>query len=119
LAGKFAFKLRNLLFKEHLGLAGKQDHSTLTKSCLPPFKTKVVYELLHEKDSSISKMFDEPLSSGHSKQPTGEDSILIDPLSDEFYNYWSSRANENTEIYRKIFHCIPDDQGETYNSVHT
>nr|CAG8445707.1 3808_t:CDS:10 [Entrophospora candida] len=71
LARKFAFKLRNSIFKEHLGFIEKQDHSTVTKK---------------------------------------EDLILMDPLSDKFYDYWTSRANKNTEIYRSLFHCIPDDK---------
>lgn len=35
--------------------------------------------------------------------------LLQDPLSPDFWKLWSETAKENTEIYRRVFHCVPDD----------
>ena len=48
------------------------------------------------------------------KHFTKEDLAVMDPLSDDFYNYWSTTAQNNTEIYRSVFRCVPDDNGK-YN----
>ena len=32
-----------------------------------------------------------------------------DPLSEEFWNEIKNRARKNTEMYREIFGCDPDD----------
>ncbi|KAJ6584781.1 phospholipase D [Mycena capillaripes] len=38
-----------------------------------------------------------------------------DPISDEFWkNVWIASAAHNTEIYRKVFHAIPDDLVTTW-----
>ncbi|KAJ7043969.1 phospholipase D [Mycena alexandri] len=38
-----------------------------------------------------------------------------DPISDEFWkNVWVASAAHNTEIYRKVFHAIPDDLVTTW-----
>ena len=38
------------------------------------------------------------------------DKILEDPLSDEFLKLLQNTAKNNTEIYRKLWGCYPDDQ---------
>lgn len=38
-----------------------------------------------------------------------DDFLVRDPLSPVFINLWSSTARSNTEIYRRAFHCVPDD----------
>ena len=106
------------MFKEHLGLLELQDHNTITKSCLPPLKTEALFELLHERDETITSLLDLSQKNQKNKSkmhPSKEDLVVMDPLSDEFYNYWSKIAQKNTEIYRSIFRCVPDDNGE-YNS---
>src|SRR4051794_26231230 len=47
-----------------------------------------------------------------SKHSTKEDLVVMDPLSDEFLKYWVSTAHNNTEIYRSVFNCVPDDNGK-------
>ena len=42
------------------------------------------------------------------------DPILKDPVSDEMFNFINSRARNNTEIYRNLFGCFPDDTYTTY-----
>ena len=37
------------------------------------------------------------------------DSILADPLSMAFDDLWSTTARINTEVFRELFHCVPDD----------
>ena len=38
-----------------------------------------------------------------------EDNVVSDPLSDGFQSLWNTRARSNTEVFRKVFHVIPDD----------
>ncbi|KAJ1956772.1 hypothetical protein IWQ62_005230 [Dispira parvispora] len=36
--------------------------------------------------------------------------IVMDPLSELFFmEHWVSTARRNTETFRKVFHCVPDD----------
>lgn len=44
-----------------------------------------------------------------------EDNIVADPLSDAFQSLWNSRAKTNTEIFRKVFHAVPDDTVRNWN----
>lgn len=45
------------------------------------------------------------------------DSIVMDPLDDDFYyNYWNRIAISNTKIYRSLFRCVPDDTGMSCSS---
>ncbi|KAI8891245.1 phospholipase D/nuclease [Backusella circina FSU 941] len=47
------------------------------------------------------------------------DAAVLDPLSERFYqNIWLKTANTNTEIYRKLFRCVPDDTVHTYEQHH-
>ncbi|CAI2169391.1 2838_t:CDS:10 [Funneliformis geosporum] len=111
-ASKFAYTLRSNIFKEHLGLLEPQDHGSITKSCLPPLKPEDLFLFSHEKEKTITSLLDEQISSQKNKSkehPTKEDLIIMDPLSDEFYNYWSKIARDNTETYRSVFKSVPDD----------
>ena len=45
------------------------------------------------------------------------DNILDDPLSSDLFNLISTRAKNNSDIYREIFGCYPDDKYNTYNSI--
>lgn len=38
-----------------------------------------------------------------------EDTIVADPLADTCLSLWNSRARSNTDIYRQVFHAVPDD----------
>ena len=52
------------------------------------------------------------LNSGHDKQH--QDSLVMDPVHDGFYyNVWTKTAKDNTEIYRRVFRCVPDDTGKS------
>ncbi|CAB5182190.1 unnamed protein product [Rhizophagus irregularis] len=106
-ASKFAYTLRSNLFKEHLGLLETQDHSTMTESCLPPLNPEALFELLYEKDETATSLLD--AQTNEIKKCSTEELVFMDPLSDEFYNYWSQIAQNNTETYRSLFRCVPDD----------
>lgn len=69
--GKFAGSLRKYLFKEHLGILGKESENI-----------------------NID---------------------VTDPVIDAFYKgVWCNTASLNTELYEKVFHCIPTDKVETF-----
>ncbi|KAK3943299.1 hypothetical protein QBC46DRAFT_44635 [Diplogelasinospora grovesii] len=93
-AGWHAATLRRYLWREHLGLLPPQD-----------------------------------IDAGNdpNAQPPGEDSpndvgdkddswkFVEDPLSDELWDMWTSRATKNTEIFRQLFHADPDDHVKTFD----
>jgi len=93
-AGKFAATLRRHLFKEHTGLLPSVDHITMTAAAKAPPHP-------HEFDHA---------------NLSHEDRIVEDPLSDKFYyHHWLAIANKNTEIFRELFHCVPDDNVTTWD----
>ncbi|KAJ7645486.1 phospholipase D [Mycena polygramma] len=48
-------------------------------------------------------------------RPKVDANAFEDPISDEFWkNVWVASASHNTEIYRKVFHAIPDDLVTTW-----
>ncbi|KAF9328374.1 hypothetical protein BG006_008442, partial [Podila minutissima] len=50
------------------------------------------------------------------EDPKAGDNIVQDPLHEDFYEGWWKRvAKTNTEIFREIFHCVPDDKVETWD----
>ncbi|KAG0179127.1 hypothetical protein DFQ29_002490 [Apophysomyces sp. BC1021] len=81
-AAKFALTLRMQLFREHLGLlSGSHDRS----------KGK----------SSTAECAEQQYST-----------FEMDPLHDDFFfNQWDNIAKKNTQIYRSLFRCVPDDTG--------
>ena len=46
-----------------------------------------------------------------------KDEILFDPLKDELWSMLMDTAKNNTEIYRKLFYCYPDDNMKTFDEV--
>ncbi|KAK3502387.1 hypothetical protein B0T13DRAFT_394370 [Neurospora crassa] len=93
-AGWHATSLRRYLWREHLGLLPPQDLDAA----------------------------DDP-----NAQPPGDDSpndawerheswkLVEDPLSDELWEMWTSRATKNTEVFRHLFHADPDDHVKTFD----
>jgi len=96
-AGKFSATLRRKIFKEHLGLLNESDHERVTPVCYPPPLTLDTFDE-HEL-----------------RELTKEDNKVIDPLSDDFTNLWRQTAKVNTEAFREVFHCVPDDTVLTWN----
>jgi phospholipase D1/2 len=86
-AGHHATTLRRYLWREHLGL-------------LPP-------QELDAKDDPNAQPPDVPNDPKEGKQYE----VVADPLSDELWDMWTSRATRNTEVFRQLFHADPDDNG--------
>ncbi|KAF9128068.1 hypothetical protein BGX30_014484 [Mortierella sp. GBA39] len=50
------------------------------------------------------------------KDPEAANQIVMDPLHDSFYEgWWRPVAKTNTEIFREVFRCVPDDSIETWD----
>ncbi|KAG0272369.1 hypothetical protein BGZ95_011895 [Linnemannia exigua] len=50
------------------------------------------------------------------KDPEAANQIVMDPLHDSFYEgWWKPVAKTNTEIFREVFRCVPDDSVETWD----
>ena len=45
------------------------------------------------------------------------DPILDDPVSNQLFSLFKNRARNNTEIYRDLFSCYPDDSFESFQSL--
>jgi len=86
-AGYHASTLRRYLWREHMGLLGPQGlDASKDPNAQPP---------------------DVPLDPHEGE--TYE--FVADPLSDELWEMWTSRATRNTEIFRQLFHADPDNHG--------
>ena len=91
-ASRFAASLRRQLFRKHLGLIKPQD--------------------LHRPDANF-----EPVGVPNSYDwGSPEDNVVSDPLSDTFQSLWNTRARTNTDIYRRVFHVVPDDNINSWTS---
>ncbi|KAF8315399.1 phospholipase D [Clavulina sp. PMI_390] len=61
-------------------------------------------------DNSTSKPWVAPTA-----RPRVTEQDFIDPVSDAFFKgIWNAAAVHNTEIYRKVFSCVPDDLVTTW-----
>ncbi|KAL2797585.1 hypothetical protein BJX66DRAFT_86734 [Aspergillus keveii] len=38
-----------------------------------------------------------------------ESQVVADPLADTFLSLWNTRAHTNTDVFREVFHSVPDD----------
>ncbi|KAI5291867.1 hypothetical protein KEM54_003722 [Ascosphaera aggregata] len=95
LVSKFAASLRRHLHKKHLGLLPAQR-------CSEPDDNFYPVGVPNDFD------FESP-----------ESKIVEDPLSDTFQSLWTSRAHTNTEVYRKVFHVVPDDGVRSWDDYKT
>jgi phospholipase D1/2 len=86
-AGHHAATLRRYLWREHLGL-------------LPP------QELDASKDPNA-----QPPDVPNDVQEGDTYEFVADPLGDDVWEMWTTRATKNTEIFRQLFHADPDDYG--------
>ncbi|GBC06968.1 hypothetical protein RclHR1_07170009 [Rhizophagus clarus] len=96
-AGRFSATLRRHIFKEHLGLSNEADHEKVTPTCYPPPLTLNTFD-----DNEIRDL-------------SKDDDKVIDPISENFTNLWRKTAKDNTEAFREVFHCVPDDTVLTWN----
>lgn len=84
-ASRFASSLRRELFRKHLGLLPVQDYQRPDANFEP---------------AGIPNHFDFECP---------ESQVVADPLSDTLQSLWNARARTNTEVFRKVFHAVPDD----------
>jgi len=92
-AGWHAASLRRYLWREHLGLLPPQD-------------------LDGSEDPNAQPPGDDSPNDVHDKDESWK--FVEDPLSDELWEMWTSRATKNTEVFRQLFHADPDDHGEFF-----
>jgi phospholipase D1/2 len=46
---------------------------------------------------------------------TSDENLLADPVSDGFLNYLKNTAARNSEIYKHVFRCVPDDEVQRFS----
>lgn len=81
--------MRRQLWKEHLGLLPDEPVDKVNDAMLPLPVPQI--------DHTGSE----------------EDRLVMDPLSEDTQKLWNSTARTNTEAFRKVFHCVPDDNGKS------
>lgn len=91
-AGHHAATLRRMLWREHLGLLPAQD--------------------LDASDEINAQ----PPSDGPNQWYAGDeyDQLVTDPLNDDLWEMWTTRATTNTDVFRHLFHADPDDNIRTF-----
>ncbi len=89
-ASKFAATLRRQLFRKHLGLLRPQDVERPDQNYAP---------------AGVPNSYD---------FGSPEDLAVADPLADTFLAFWNNRAHTNTQVFRKVFHPVPDDSVLTW-----
>ncbi|KAH6607803.1 phospholipase [Trichoderma cornu-damae] len=93
-AGRHAATLRRFLWREHLGLLPPQDFDAKDDiNALPP---------------SV-----EPRNNAHDDDDSWK--FVEDPLGDELWDLWTSRADKNTDLFRHLFHADPDNHIKTFD----
>ncbi|SAM04497.1 hypothetical protein [Absidia glauca] len=91
---RFATQLRRKLWKEHLGLLKDKPSDKVNNDMLPlP---------IPQLDTLQSRA----------------DKLVQDPLNDETLELWQSTSTKNTEAFRHVFHCVPDDNVTTWEEYH-
>lgn len=92
-AGYHAATLRRYLWREHLGLLPPQDlDASKDPNAQPPDVPN---------DPVEGETFE----------------FVADPLSDELWDMWTSRATDNTQVFRELFHADPDNYGMYFFST--
>lgn len=84
-ASRFGASLRRELFRKHLGLLPPQDHRRAGADFEP---------------AGVPNRFD---------FDTPESQVVADPLAYTLQSLWNTRSKTNTEVFRRVFHAVPDD----------
>ncbi|KAK4463950.1 putative phospholipase D1 [Cladorrhinum samala] len=93
-AGWHAATLRRYLWREHLGLLPPQGvDGTNDPNAQPPGEDSP--NDVRDQDDSWN--------------------FVEDPLSDDLWDMWTSRATKNTAMFRQLFHADPDDHVKTFD----
>ncbi|KAJ5785509.1 Phospholipase D/Transphosphatidylase [Penicillium pulvis] len=91
-ASRFASSLRRQLMRKHLGLVPPQDYQRPDANFEPV---------------GVPQQFDFDCP---------ESKIVSDPLSEPLQSLWNSRAHTNTDVFRKVFHAVPDDNVRNWST---
>ena len=89
-ATNFAATLRRQLFRKHLGLLKPQDMRRPDQN-FEPLGTPNTYDY-----------------------GSREDQIVVDPMSEQFLDIWTSQARENTDVFGRVFRPVPDNRVRTW-----
>lgn len=92
-ASRFAASLRRHIFRKHLGLLPHQR-------CDSPDP--------HGNWSPV----DRGLNAYDWNSPA--DALVRDPMTRNFWNLWDGTARTNTDVFSKVFHCVPNDHVRTW-----
>ncbi|CAJ2514126.1 Uu.00g022450.m01.CDS01 [Anthostomella pinea] len=85
-ASRFATSLRRQVFRKHLGLLPDQRWDQPTANWTPIDQDPQEYDWGSESDR-----------------------LVEDPLSEQFWSLWQDTARDNTSIFSKVFHPVPND----------
>lgn len=92
-AGQHAATLRRMLWREHMGLLHAQTLDAHDDpNAQPPGDGDNVWEGDDEYDAMVG-----------------------DPLNDELWDMWTSRATTNTKVFRHLFHADPDNNVKNFD----
>lgn len=101
-AARFAATLRRQLWREHLGLLHPESlDASDDPNALPPGSG--------ENGSAPN----------HYEEGTEDDLLVRDPLGGKLWEVWTGNATRNTDIFRELFHCDPDDSIKTWKDYDT
>ncbi|RUS17342.1 hypothetical protein BC937DRAFT_90093 [Endogone sp. FLAS-F59071] len=125
LAARFAHTLRCQLFKEHLGLLNEEEEEPLATNGEQVVTAEQLDSLSNRakgRNISVTAVLSNrtPTPTTFDRSPedplSPEDRIVRDPLSDDFYkNTWLQTAQVNTQVFRDVFRCVPDDTVTTFD----
>lgn len=90
-AGRFASALRRTIFRKVLGLLPHQPHDRPNSNWTPVSREPNNYDW-----------------------GSPADRLVEDPLSEGFWNLWTTTARTNTEVFSKVFHNVPNDAVRTW-----
>lgn len=92
-AARLAATLRRMLWREHLGLVRAQPlDASKDPAAQPPD------DCLNDLDENSEYT-----------------QFISDPLSDQVWDMWLSRATTNTDVFRRLFRADPDDNIKTFD----
>ncbi|KAF8305767.1 phospholipase D/nuclease [Clavulina sp. PMI_390] len=98
-AALFAATLRRKLFRKHLGYIEPQ--------------------FCESKDDPVTPfMRPSPIQNPNESAAPGSE-LVVDPLSDDFFDHWNAQAKSNTEIYQELFHTVPSNSVKNWDAMKT
>lgn len=119
--GRFPHTLRMRLMREHLGLdVDALDLHAAGEEPAENFRDQPVDDTA----SKASSLSGDSVAESHQQRrrqhrqvprPKISHDCMVDPVALDFFeDVWEGAANYNTEIYRRVFQCTPDDEITTW-----